>query len=84
MRYGKQYRFCPNCGRAHYDGVIQMSHVKSMCCNNKCRDEWERKYAASILGHDAEEPGNRSLESMAGNTMESIDGSKLGGALFKK
>lgn len=65
MRWGKQYRFCPNCGRAHYDDLIQMDHVLSMCCDEKCRKQWNYKYAAKILGHSAEPPLNVSLETAA-------------------
>lgn len=54
MFWGKQRRYCPNCGKEHYDTKINMDHVKSMCCDKKCRDEWELKYARMILGHDEE------------------------------
>lgn len=66
MKWGKQYRYCPNCGRARYDGAIRMDHVLSMCCDQQCRDQWERKYAATILGHDADPPPDgASLEAAA-------------------
>jgi hypothetical protein len=32
-----------------------MDHVKVMCCDDKCREEWELKHAAMILGRDAGE-----------------------------
>jgi hypothetical protein len=52
VRNGKHKRYCPNCGAEHYDDMIQMKHVLSMCCNLRCWKEWELKYAASILGKD--------------------------------
>lgn len=54
MFWGKQRRYCPNCGKEHYDTKISTDHVKSMCCDEKCRSEWELKYARMILGHDEE------------------------------
>lgn len=52
--FGKQYRFCPNCGVKLYDTGISTTHVLSMMCGDACRREWQMKYAAKILGKDAE------------------------------
>jgi hypothetical protein len=54
MRWGKQHRYCPNCGRHRYDDKISVSHVKSMCCGPACRAEWEMKYARMVLHQDAD------------------------------
>lgn len=54
MKFGKQFRYCPNCGTRHYDDKVSVDHVKSMCCDNTCREEWELKYARMVLGKDAE------------------------------
>jgi len=56
--WGKQNRYCPNCGKHHYDSKISVSHVKSMCCDEKCRTEWEYKYARMVLGKDEAETKN--------------------------
>jgi len=53
--FGKQYRFCPNCGKSIYDTGVTTSHVLSMMCSTECRAEWNTKYAAMILGIDAEQ-----------------------------
>lgn len=52
MRWTPQERFCPNCGKRHYDDRLTMSHVKSMCCDADCRVEWEKKYACMLLGKE--------------------------------
>lgn len=70
---GKQYRFCPNCGRAHYDDAIHMRHVLSMCCDKQCRDQWEYKYASTLLGHSADPPGNASMETAAAQQLGSAE-----------
>lgn len=51
--FGKQHRYCPNCGAHHYDDKLSDDHVKSMCCDDACRQEWELKYTRMILGKDA-------------------------------
>lgn len=55
MNLGKQYYYCINCGIKQYTGNLSMSHVKSMLCSDKCREEYELKYARCILRKDAEE-----------------------------
>jgi hypothetical protein len=50
MIFGKQTRYCPNCGRKLYDSNLEMTRVQSMMCSRECREEWELKYARSILG----------------------------------
>jgi NADH pyrophosphatase NudC (nudix superfamily) len=55
LQTGKQIRFCPNCGTQHFDTLIEMKHVKCMCCNNTCRDEWRIKYDRVILKIDQQE-----------------------------
>lgn len=55
MIFGKQHRYCSNCGAHHYDDKVCVTHVLSMCCDAKCRDEWELKYTRMILGHGAQE-----------------------------
>lgn len=52
MLFGRQFRYCPNCGKQLYDAVIEMNHVQSMMCSKQCREEWEMKYTRSILGKD--------------------------------
>jgi hypothetical protein len=52
MLYGKQIRYCPNCGTQLYDTKVSMDHVQSMMCSKQCRDQWSMKYARSILGKD--------------------------------
>ena len=52
---GKQHRYCPNCGVHLYDNNLSMNHVKSLMCSDKCRNEWELKYAGMILRKDAPE-----------------------------
>jgi hypothetical protein len=52
MIFGKQIRHCPNCGQKLYDSNVQMVNVQSLMCGKECRDEWEMKYARSILGKD--------------------------------
>jgi hypothetical protein len=52
--FGKQYRFCPNCGRKIYDGGVNTSHVLSLMCSTECRGAWQTKYAATILGVSAD------------------------------
>lgn len=51
--YGKQHRYCPNCGKHLYDDNVSVNHVRSMMCSDKCRDEWSYKYVGKILGKDA-------------------------------
>lgn len=71
MIYGKHLRFCPNCGGRHYDDRLSTTHVLSMMCDKGCREEWQRKYAAMILGHD----GNADPDPMAvGCCMVKLDG----------
>jgi hypothetical protein len=53
MLFGKQYRYCPNCGKRLYDSLISM-HAQSMLCSKECREEWELKYARAVLGKSAE------------------------------
>lgn len=50
--FGKQTRYCPNCGAKHYDSNIYTNEVVSMCCDFDCREEWEMKYTRVILGKD--------------------------------
>ena len=71
--FGKQHRFCPNCGKHHYDERISVDHVKSMCCDAACRDEWELKYARMVLRKDAD-PNEVHRHSVQHST-ESPDGS---------
>ena len=52
MIWGKQDRYCPNCGKHHYDERLTDKHVLFMCCDEKCRNEWEMKYTRMILGKD--------------------------------
>jgi NADH pyrophosphatase NudC (nudix superfamily) len=52
MTFGKQCRFCPNCGQGMYDTALSMNHVQSMMCSDECRKEWELKYARMVLGKD--------------------------------
>lgn len=54
MLFGKQHRYCPNCGKHLYDNMLSM-HVSSMLCSKECRKEWELKYARAILGKSANE-----------------------------
>lgn len=54
---GKQHRHCPNCGKPLYDDRLDMKHVMSMMCSDKCRVEWELKYARMILRQNAPEGG---------------------------
>ena len=53
--FGKQHRYCPNCGAHHYDDKVSDTNVKYMCCNAACRAEWEMKYARMVLRKDAPE-----------------------------
>lgn len=55
MKWGIQSRFCPNCGCPLRDTKVTMKFVQSLMCGEACRADWERKYAAKILGHDEEE-----------------------------
>ena len=52
MRFGNQIRYCPNCGRKHFDNKVTYKNPISLCCDNKCISEWEKKYTRSILGKD--------------------------------
>jgi hypothetical protein len=52
---GSQHRYCPNCGAHHYDTNLVMGHVKSMCCGDACRKQWEIKYARMLLRQSADE-----------------------------
>lgn len=54
MIFGKQHRYCPNCGRHIYDGKVSTTHVQSLMCSDECRNEWSYKYAAMVLGKDAD------------------------------
>lgn len=54
MKWGKQTRYCPNCGKKHYDTLVSTNHVLSQCCDSVCRDEWEIKYTRMIMGKDGE------------------------------
>lgn len=54
FEFGKQNRYCPNCGKHVYDSNLTMDHVQSMMCSDECRRQWEFKYAALILGKSAE------------------------------
>jgi hypothetical protein len=54
MRFGNQHRYCPNCGRAMYDDCITMDRVQPLMCSHDCRQEWELKFARTILGRSAE------------------------------
>jgi predicted nucleic acid-binding Zn ribbon protein len=53
MRFGKQHRHCPNCGRAIYDDCITLDRVLPLMCNDDCRQEWQLKYARMILGKES-------------------------------
>ena len=53
MIFGKQHRYCPNCGAHHYDERVNIRHVLSMCCDDQCREEFERKCALMMLGKDS-------------------------------
>jgi len=55
MMFGKQHRYCPNCGKHLYDDRISITHVLSMMCDDACRKAWELKYAGMVLGKDAPE-----------------------------
>lgn len=54
MNWGNQYRYCPNCGKEHYDTRLTTNHVLSMCCDHECREQWQMKYARMIMGKNAE------------------------------
>jgi hypothetical protein len=53
--FGKQHRYCPNCGKHIYDAGLSMKHVQAMQCSDKCREEWSLKYARMVVGQNAEE-----------------------------
>jgi len=55
VTFGKQTRFCPNCGKQLYDSKVEVNHVQSMMCSKQCMAEWEIKYARCILGKDGNE-----------------------------
>lgn len=59
MNFGKQNRYCPNCGKHLYDTNLNMTHVKSMMCSAECRQEWEMKHACCILGKEAPEKAEK-------------------------
>jgi hypothetical protein len=52
MKSGRQYRFCPNCGKPLFDERITVGHVTSLMCSDRCRDEWKIKYSQMLLGQD--------------------------------
>lgn len=52
MRFGKQTRYCPNCGRKYYDEKLSTNKVLSMCCIEKCLEEWQIKNTRMIMGKD--------------------------------
>ena len=51
--FGKQHRYCPNCGKHLYDDGLSNTHVKSLMCSLECIRQWEWKYTGKILGKDA-------------------------------
>ena len=62
MKFGKQNRYCPNCGKHMYDekvGVV--SRIPGLMCNKECRDEWEMKETRSIMGKSAEETNEKTI-----------------------
>jgi hypothetical protein len=54
VRLGNQHRYCPNCGKPLYDDCITMNRVALLMCDDDCRQEWELKFARTILGRSAE------------------------------
>lgn len=58
--FGKQHRFCPNCGQHLYDDRVGTERVTALCCSKECRDDWELKYARMVLRKDADPMGPKS------------------------
>ena len=52
MQFGRQYHWCPNCGKEMYDTKLS-SQTTATTCSLDCIREWELKYARFILGKDA-------------------------------
>lgn len=50
--FGKQHRYCPNCGKRLYDTNTGLNAVMPLMCSKECREEYQLKYARSILGQD--------------------------------
>ena len=66
MIWGKQNRYCPNCGKQLYDDRVGMNHVLSLMCGIACIKDWQTKYARKILGKDDEQRLQGSGEASGG------------------
>lgn len=54
--FSPQTRYCPNCGKQTKDTSLSMHYVLSMMCSERCRQEWEMKYARMILNKEEPNP----------------------------
>jgi hypothetical protein len=49
MPSSKQKVFCPACGAEH-ESTLAMNHTYSLCCGQRCFDEFSWRYTLSVLG----------------------------------
>jgi hypothetical protein len=55
--FGKQHYYCPNCGKKQYAYNIDLKHAGTLCCDDKCREVFAKKYHSMLIGKDAPPDG---------------------------